>query len=143
MIEIFYYNHNKFSVAPPLQKSMIHFHELTFLLQGKMVYVIDEQEVPLSSGDAIYVRPGSTRERRPFADSDYISFDELLFLVTMYFRIGNAKKGIPFLSNRYFHAVRIKIDRLFVFAVRVFDFHFILSVKAAESKLACICNDFF
>ena len=75
MIEIFYYNHNKFSVAPHLQKSMIHFHELTFLLQGKMVYVIDEQEVPLSSGDAIYVRPGSTRERRPFADSDYISFN--------------------------------------------------------------------
>ena len=71
------------------------------------------------------------------------SLDELLFLVTMYFRIGNAKKGIPFLSNRYFHAVRIKIDRLFVFAVRVFDFHFILSVKAAESKLACIGYDFF
>lgn len=59
--------------AIPLME--IQYSELTFLLNGALTYTIDQQTVNLKSGDAIFVRHGSTRKRDRFDNADYVSFN--------------------------------------------------------------------
>ena len=64
MIEdVFYYNHNKYGPNIILQRYQINYHELTLLLDGKMIYYVNDEKYEMKSGDIIYLTPGSIRQR--------------------------------------------------------------------------------
>ncbi len=64
MIEdIFYYTHNKGGTQVNIDRHKIKFHELTFLLEGRMIYYIDDECFEMKSGDIIYLPAGSMRQR--------------------------------------------------------------------------------
>lgn len=64
MIEdIFYYTHNKHGVQRNIDRHQIKFHELTFLLDGKMTYYVNDERFDMTSGDIIYLPAGSMRQR--------------------------------------------------------------------------------
>lgn len=77
MIEdIFYYRHNEYGPQKNIDSHQIKFHELTFLIDGKMYYYIDGEKYDMVSGDIIYLPPGSMR-RRDIGDghNDYVSMN--------------------------------------------------------------------
>ncbi len=77
MIEdIFYYRHNKYGPQKNIDSHQIKFHELTFLLDGKMSYHIDGEKYDMVSGDIVYLPPGSIRQRNiGNGHNDYISIN--------------------------------------------------------------------
>ena len=77
MIEdIFYYRHNKYGPQKNIDSHQIKFHELTFLVDGKMSYYVDGEKYDMGSGDIIYVPAGSMRQR-DIGDghNDYVSIN--------------------------------------------------------------------
>ena len=44
-------------------KSVIDYYDFTFMLKGSMTYVVNGKSYTLSENDAIFIKPGSTRER--------------------------------------------------------------------------------
>ena len=77
MIEdIFYYRHNIYGPHKNIDNHQIKFHELTFLIDGRMSYYIDGEKHDMSSGDIIYVPAGSMRQR-DICDghNDYVSIN--------------------------------------------------------------------
>ena len=77
MIEdIFYYRHNIYGPQKNIESHQIKFHELTFLIDGKMSYYIDGEKYDMESGDIIYVSAGSMRQR-DIGDghNDYVSIN--------------------------------------------------------------------
>lgn len=78
MIEgIFYYTHNKKNgIQRNIENHQIKFHELTFLLEGKMIYTVDDVNYEMSSGDIIYLPAGSMRQRDVLeGNNDYVSIN--------------------------------------------------------------------
>lgn len=64
MIEdIFYYTHNKCELQVNIDRHKIKFHELTLLLEGRMIYYINGESFEMKSGDIIYLPSGSMRQR--------------------------------------------------------------------------------
>ena len=64
MIEdIFYYRRCQYGPQKNIYNHQIKFHELTFLIDGKMSYYIDGEKYDMTSGDIIYLPPGSMRQR--------------------------------------------------------------------------------
>lgn len=64
MIEdIFYYTHNKCGIQRNIDRHQIKFHELTFLIDGKMTYYVNDEKYDMVSGDIIYLPAGSMRQR--------------------------------------------------------------------------------
>lgn len=85
---LIYVRHNQNALAPEIGSSPIFFDELTLVLKGELLYSVNGEETPLSDGDAIWIRSGSIRARKPSAEpADYISFnfqaDEPLELPTL------------------------------------------------------------
>lgn len=77
MIEdITYYTHNRFGPQRGIERHEIRFHELTFLLEGRMNYYINDEKFPMLSGDIIYVPAGGIRQREMGdVPNDYISIN--------------------------------------------------------------------
>lgn len=64
MIEdVFYYRHNNCGIQRNIDRHQIKFHELTFLIEGRMVYYVDDERFDMVSGDIIYLPAGSMRQR--------------------------------------------------------------------------------
>lgn len=77
MIEdIFYYRHNEYGPQKNIDSHQIKFHELTFLIDGKMSYVINGEKYDMVSGDIVYLSPGSIRQRNAVdIRNNYISIN--------------------------------------------------------------------
>ena len=64
MIEdIFYYRHNNYGPQKNIDNHEIKFHELTFLIDGRLTYYIDGERYDMTNGDIVYLPPGSMRAR--------------------------------------------------------------------------------
>ena len=75
-LDLIYARHNLSGCAPYIQPTIIAFYDLTILLDGRLEYNIDGDEILLESGDVILIPPGSVRERRSSErEADYISFN--------------------------------------------------------------------
>lgn len=77
MIEdIFYYRHNRYGSQKNIDSHQIKFHELTFLIDGKMSYYVDGEKYDMVSGDIIYLPAGSMRQRDICeGNNDYVSIN--------------------------------------------------------------------
>lgn len=75
-LDIIYMRHNIDTVANTITPSNIRYYELTILFKGELCYYADKTAIPLKSGDAVFLRPGTmrAREHRP-EKADYISFN--------------------------------------------------------------------
>lgn len=110
MIEgISYYTHNARKVQVNIERHQIKFHELTFLIDGKMTYYVDDVEYEMTSGDIIYLPTGSIRQRDIMeGDNDYISIN---FHATEILPLNIHSKNVIneeiSLLLRYFDAVNI------------------------------------
>ena len=66
MIEdIFYYRHNNYGPQKNIECHQIKFHELTFLIDGKMSYYIDGEKYDMVSGDIVYKGLFNVWKNRP------------------------------------------------------------------------------
>ena len=75
-LKLTYARHNPSLPASSLPPLLLSYYDLTFLLNGSLVYEIDGKEIALQSGDAILIPPGSVRMRHAADEStDYISFN--------------------------------------------------------------------
>lgn len=74
--DIFYFRHNKYGPQKNIDSHEIKFHELTFLIDGKMSYYIDGEKYDMVSGDIIYI-PADSIRRRDIGDghNDYVSIN--------------------------------------------------------------------
>ena len=74
--EITYFSHNKFATQKQIERHEIKFNELTFLISGEMTYYVNDVKHILTSGDIIYLPPGSIRQRE-IGDvlNDYLSIN--------------------------------------------------------------------
>ncbi len=45
-----------------IHRSIIDFHDFTFIVSGKGEYIVDETAYPVTGGDLVYIKPGSLRE---------------------------------------------------------------------------------
>ena len=61
--DIFYYRHNEYGPQKNIENHQIKFHELTFLIDGRMSYYVNGEKYDMESGDIIYLPPGSMRQR--------------------------------------------------------------------------------
>lgn len=77
MIEdVFYYTHNKQGPQRNIDRHQIKFHELTFLLDGKMTYFINDERFDMVGGDIIYLPAGCMRQRDvKQGKNDYVSIN--------------------------------------------------------------------
>lgn len=57
-----------------IPKSVIKFHDLTFIYKGEAVYVIDDKPHKVSAGTILYIQPGCTRSAYTFVDNPMHSF---------------------------------------------------------------------
>ena len=74
--EITYFSHNKFATQKRIERHEIKFNELTFLISGEMIYYINDVKHSTTSGDIIYVPPGSIRQREiGDVPNDYLSIN--------------------------------------------------------------------
>jgi two-component system response regulator YesN len=71
----FFYRHNN-TVAPyVLNEKKVTFNELTFVIKGKLEYVVNGKPYSISEGDAVYIKAGSIRQRISTELCDYVSFN--------------------------------------------------------------------
>ncbi len=74
--DIFYYTHNKYETQRNIERHEIKFHELTFLIDGKMTYYVNDEKFDMVGGDIIYIPAGSLRQRKIHnVPNDYISIN--------------------------------------------------------------------
>ena len=59
----FGYNMHTSYVPPLIPRAVIPYLELTFLIDGELTYFLDDEEIRLSSGDAIIIPKGHRRYR--------------------------------------------------------------------------------
>ena len=52
-----------------IEKSIIDFHDLTYILSGKGTYCVNTEEFSVSAGDIVYIPPGKIREAWTSAES--------------------------------------------------------------------------
>lgn len=75
-IELIYARHNSLGKAPRISPSNIAFYDLTVLLNGRLEYSINGENLLLEGGDVIFIPVGSLRSRRESEENvDYVSFN--------------------------------------------------------------------
>ena len=75
MIELIYYRHNNLFPQAEMVRTKIYFNELTIVLKGELNYTVNGEKLSLYSGDVIFVKAGSIRQREKVENSDYVSFN--------------------------------------------------------------------
>lgn len=61
--ELLHYCNVYLKNSSKIVRSRINYYDFTFMLKGKMTYIVDGKSYTLSENDAILIRPGSMRER--------------------------------------------------------------------------------
>lgn len=75
-MNVFYYRHNLPDHTPhAIDKNIINFYELTFVLKGELKYLVNGKSVVLKENDCIFVKDGDVRERENTCFCDFISFN--------------------------------------------------------------------
>ena len=75
-LKVTYARHNPALPATDLALRVIAFYDLTVVVSGTMLYTVDGKEIPVKSGDAILIAPGSMRGRAAATENtDYVSFN--------------------------------------------------------------------
>ena len=75
-LDLFYYRHNCYDICNEIKKQLVDFSELTVLLDGEMVYVVNGERMDLRAGDAVFLQSGDVRERYLTSNRiDYVSFN--------------------------------------------------------------------
>lgn len=69
-----FYRHNKSGTAPAVEKSVISFFDLTFVLSGSLFYYINGERIDIRANEGILIPLGALRERESSA-AEYISFN--------------------------------------------------------------------
>lgn len=77
-MKLIYYRHNKNLNYRAMGNNVTNFYEITLVLKGEMTYYINNVSFPLTSGDAVFLRPSSLRNRSEIISADYVSFNFLL-----------------------------------------------------------------
>ena len=77
-MNLLYSRHNVNDIPPKVIPISIPYNDLTLVLNGRLEYVIDGEEICVDSGDMIFMRTGMLRTRKPSSEyADYISFNFL------------------------------------------------------------------
>ncbi|MDR1703781.1 MAG: AraC family transcriptional regulator [Clostridiales bacterium] len=66
--EIGYFTYRKCFPGWEIEKSLIDFHDLSYVVAGQGYYYINGRELPVKAGDALYITPGNTREAKSSDD---------------------------------------------------------------------------
>ncbi len=74
-MELIYYMHNRGVPRDALSPERLQFRDLTLVFGGELRYLIDNREILLRPGDAVYIREGEERARKALENCDYISFN--------------------------------------------------------------------
>lgn len=69
-----FYRHNKSGVAPAVEKSVISFFDLTFVLKGALFYHINNEPIEIQANQAILIPQGALRQRES-SQAEYVSFN--------------------------------------------------------------------
>lgn len=78
--EIGYFIYRKCFPGWEIIKSVIDFHDLSYVVAGKGMYYINDRELPVAAGDVLYITPGNLREAKS-------SLDEPMELFAINFRL--------------------------------------------------------
>ena len=74
-MRLIYYVHNNHQLRREIRHEKISFYDLTFLLEGTMHWKINGKEYTVNPGDVFLVPKFSFRERKPFENCNYYSFN--------------------------------------------------------------------
>ena len=75
-LNLIYYRHNRYVIAPKIASRRIFYNELTMVLDGEIEYHINSAPTKLSAGDVLFLRYGDLRERGEGREkADYVSFN--------------------------------------------------------------------
>ena len=75
-INLLYSRHNVNDISPDVSPMSIPYNELTIVLNGKLEYVMEGNEITVNGGDIIFMPTGTLRVRKPSSEAiDYISFN--------------------------------------------------------------------
>ena len=74
-MEVVYYRHNRGLAPFAIKRQTFAVCELTLVEKGELLYRIDGAPFRVAAGDAVFVMPGSTRERPAGEAADYVSFN--------------------------------------------------------------------
>ena len=74
-MELIYYMHNRGVPRDALSPERLQFRDLTLVFGGELRYLIDNREILLRPGDAVYIREGEERARKALENCDYLSFN--------------------------------------------------------------------
>ena len=74
--EIYHYCHIKVNKSQSFEARKIPYTDLTFVLSGRLRYIVDGETYDLEEGDAIFVRPGAMEARQGLSiPTEYVSFN--------------------------------------------------------------------
>ena len=74
--DVWHYVNVSLSGSTKIPTQYIDFYDLTFVLKGRLTYVVDGTEYEVKENDAIFIKPGNCRERIPETTAvKYVSFN--------------------------------------------------------------------
>ena len=74
--ELLHYCNVNLKKSSKISKSPIDYYDFTFVLKGCMTYAVDGKSYVISENDAIFIKPGSLRERIPMnVPVKYVSYN--------------------------------------------------------------------
>lgn len=74
--ELLHYCNVNLRRSSKIVKAPIDYYDFTFVLKGAMTYVVDGKTYVISENDAIFIKPGSLRERIPMnTPAKYVSYN--------------------------------------------------------------------
>ncbi len=78
--EVRHYVNVSLNGSTKIPTQVIDFYDLTFVLKGRLTYIVDGTKYELKENDAIFIKPGSCRERIPHNTAvKYASFNFTAF----------------------------------------------------------------
>ena len=73
---LIYYRHNHSPERTKIDRQKINFNELTIILNGSLNYYVDNEKYIVNSGNAIFIKSGSYRQRDEITEKcEYVSFN--------------------------------------------------------------------
>ncbi len=74
--KIIYYCNRSVGRSTPLSEDTLYYYELTFVLNGSLVYYVNGKKVIVETGDSIFLRPNDIRSREQSKTPvHYVSFN--------------------------------------------------------------------